>query len=134
MKSILIVDDNPGVRKALRTFLEQRDYRVCGEAIDGMDAIYKAEEHKPDLILMDLGMPKLSGAGAATVIRKKHPNTRIIVFTLYADALGRHLAGTLGVDLMIDKTAGSAALTDALHAMLPADGRPAARQPKPRTC
>lgn len=118
MKSVLVVDDNAGVRRALRVFLEQRGYRVSGEAIDGVDAIHKAEEQKPDLILMDLAMPNLTGSGAAAVIRKKVPDARIVVFTLYGDALGKHLASKLGVDLVIDKSAGAQGLIEALQPIL----------------
>ena len=118
MKSVLVVDDNAGVRRALRVFLEQRGYRVSGEAIDGVDAIHKAEEQKPDLILMDLAMPNLTGSGAAAVIRKKVPDARIVVFTLYGDALGKHLASKLGVDLVIDKGAGAQGLIEALQPIL----------------
>lgn len=118
MKSVLIVDDNSEIRSALRSFLERRGYRVSGEAVDGVDAIHKAEEQKPDLVLMDLAMPNLSGAGAAAVIRKTVPNTRIVIFTLYSDAVGMHLAHTLGVDLVIDKTEGATGLAEAINRIL----------------
>ena len=118
IEAVLIVDDNPGVRSALRAFLERRGYRISGEAVDGVDAIHKAEEQKPDVILMDLAMPNLSGAGAAAVIRKTVPDTRIVIFTLYSDTVGRHLANALGVDLVIDKMEGAAGLTEAIDRIL----------------
>ena len=120
MKSVLIVDDNPLIRSALRTFLQRRAAcRVCAEAVDGVDAIHKAREQKPDVVLLDLSMPNLSGAGAAAIIRKTVPNARIIVFTLYSGALGTRLAKTLGIDVIVDKSAGANGLTEALKKMFP---------------
>lgn len=62
-KAVLIVDDNAMVRAALRVFLEgSTRLRVCGEAADGTEAILKAKELRPGLILMDLSMPNMNGA------------------------------------------------------------------------
>lgn len=119
MKSTLIVDDNPAVRQALRRFIEAgRRLEVCGEAEDGMDAVRRADELQPDLILMDLSMPKMDGSQAAFVIRQTHPTTRIVIFTLYPDVVGSSIAKSLGVDLVIDKSEGAAGLTLALCELL----------------
>src|ERR1700723_3422703 len=58
---ILIADDSDAVRKAVRNYLTERNFNVCGEAIDGQDAIEKTRELKPDLILLDLAMPRANG-------------------------------------------------------------------------
>lgn len=119
MKNVLIVDDNPNVRRALCKFVQNRtDLQVSGEAADGTEAIRKAQELRPDMILMDLAMPNLSGAGAAAAIRKFLPRTHIIVFSLHLDSVGKNMARALGVDIVIDKSEGSAALTEALHMIL----------------
>src|ERR1700675_726795 len=80
MVRILIADDKDLVRAGLRMILENHeDWAVCGEATDGRDAIEKAVELKPDVILM----PNLDGLSACRLIREKIPNTQILVLTLY---------------------------------------------------
>ena len=65
-KNILIVDDSFVIRAATRHFLEEEtDFTVCGEAIDGLDALEKAEQLHPDLIILDLAMPRMDGLQAA---------------------------------------------------------------------
>ena len=79
MKTILVVDDSRVVRDALRILLEkEHGLAICGEAEDGVDAIVKAGELKPDLILLDLVMPKLNGADAASVLKRMVPEAPII--------------------------------------------------------
>lgn len=118
-KSVLIVDDNLMVRAALRVFLEgSTGLKVCGEAADGMEAVLKAKQLRPGLILMDLSMPNMNGVEAAWLIRKALPDARIVVFTLYSDSFGRMLAAKAGVDLVVPKTEGAAGLMKALHPLL----------------
>ncbi len=70
-KRILIVDDLPELRKLIRAFLEEElGFHVCGEAIDGLDAIEKASDLKPDLIVLDLSMPRMNGIEAAPKLKK----------------------------------------------------------------
>ena len=83
---VLIVDDHAVVREGLRTFLELQDgIEVIGEAADGAQAIELAAELEPDVILMDLVMPRLDGVGAMREIRRLVPHTRVIVLTSYLD-------------------------------------------------
>ena len=83
-KGVLIVDDNPAVRKGLRVYLEERaGIAVCGEAVDGDDAIHKAEELHPDVIVLDFSMPKLNGLEAGRAIRQKFPGASLILYTGY---------------------------------------------------
>jgi CheY-like chemotaxis protein len=72
----LIVDDSGIVRQTIRRGSERLGYVVCGEAVDGVDAITKARELKPDLIVMDLVMPGINGIEATSVIRVRCPNCR----------------------------------------------------------
>src|SRR5579863_6599434 len=100
-KAVLIVDDNYSIRSALRIFFEQRtELSVCGEAADGMEAIRKAEELHPGLVIMDLSMPNMNGMQAAWAIRQAMPEARIIVFTLYSDRVSKAVAARSGVDLI----------------------------------
>lgn len=91
---LLIVDDNAGIRSLIRTFVESQGYKVCGEAVDGVDAIERANQTYPDLILLDLSMPRMNGAKAASVLKGMMPNVPIILFTLYE--FGDAIAGRRG--------------------------------------
>jgi DNA-binding NarL/FixJ family response regulator len=73
---ILIADDRATARKAILAYLNQRNFEVCGEAIDGVDAVAKATELEPALILLDLRMPRMNGVQAASVLRSGMPNVR----------------------------------------------------------
>jgi DNA-binding NarL/FixJ family response regulator len=114
-ETVLIVDDNASIRFALRDFLEKTTrLQVCGEAADGLEAVIKAKSLSPDLILMDVSMPRMNGIEAASVIRKRKPDVRIVAFTLYPHVVGFSLARASGVDLVVSKTDGAAGLTNAL--------------------
>ncbi len=70
---VLLIDDGDAVRDVIRTFLEKRGFQVCGEAADGIDAIEKAKTLKPDLIILDLAMPRMNGMEAASVLSRIMP-------------------------------------------------------------
>jgi DNA-binding NarL/FixJ family response regulator len=81
---VLLVDDHAVVREGLRTFLELQDgIEIAGEAADGEAAIREAERLHPDVILMDLVMPKLDGVGAMQELRRRLPSIRVIVLTSF---------------------------------------------------
>jgi DNA-binding NarL/FixJ family response regulator len=83
---VLIVDDHAVVREGLRTFLELQDgIAVAGEAADGEQAVMQAEALRPDVVLMDLVMPRLDGVGAMRELRRRLPGTRVIVLTSFAE-------------------------------------------------
>jgi DNA-binding NarL/FixJ family response regulator len=81
MPTVLIVDDCPAVRTTLRSALEKPGSVVCIEASNGLDAIAKAEVSRPDLIILDLGMPGMNGFDAATVLQKTMPQVPLFMFT-----------------------------------------------------
>ena len=119
MPSVLIVDDNQMVRKVLRNFFESLpDWRVGGEACEGAEAVQKATELKPDLILLDFSMPYLNGIEAASVLKKILPNVHIIVFTMFDDALGSSLVSAVGVDLVVPKAEGLKGLVKAIQSLM----------------
>ncbi len=83
---MLVVDDHAVVREGLRTFLELQDgIDVVGEAADGEEALIEAERLRPDVILMDLAMPRLDGVGAMRELRGRLPQVRVVVLTSFAD-------------------------------------------------
>jgi two-component system, NarL family, response regulator LiaR len=83
---VLVVDDHAVVREGLRTFLGLQDgVEVAGEAADGEEAVRQAEALRPDVVLMDLVMPRLDGVGAMRELRRRLPSARVIVLTSFAD-------------------------------------------------
>jgi DNA-binding NarL/FixJ family response regulator len=84
--AVLIVDDHAVVREGLRAFLQLQDgIEVAGEAGDGEEALEQALALRPDVILMDLVMPKLDGVGAMRELRARAPESRVIVLTSFLD-------------------------------------------------
>jgi DNA-binding NarL/FixJ family response regulator len=83
---VLLVDDHAVVREGLRAFLELQDgIEVVGEAGDGEQALAQADRLRPDVILMDLVMPKLDGVGAMRELRRRTPASRVIVLTSFTE-------------------------------------------------
>ncbi len=83
---VLLVDDQALFREGLRILLEQREHlEIVGEAADGEQAIDAARFHRPDIILMDLRMPRLNGVEATRKISAEMPDSRIIVLTTFED-------------------------------------------------
>ena len=123
-RSVLIADDNEMIRRALGAFLQDyTDLAICGEAVDGTEAIQMAKRFHPSLILMDLVMPNANGVEAAWAIRRFMPQVQIILFTLYSDLVGQCLAKYAGVDTIVSKTEGAEGLMRALRPLL--DSHPA---------
>ena len=116
---VLIVDDSPGVRTVMREFFETLpDCEIVGEAEDGFEAIRKAVEVKPDLVLLDVSMPKLNGIEAASILKKMFPDVRIVVFTMFDDSLGSTLRSAVGVDLVVPKAEGLDGLVKAVNHLM----------------
>lgn len=92
---ILLVDDNDAVRKVSRHELERRGFGICDEGANGIQAIAKAREMRPDLILLDRSLPDLGRASVAPVLRTEMPGVAIILMMLYAET---HEIDALSVD------------------------------------
>jgi two-component system, chemotaxis family, protein-glutamate methylesterase/glutaminase len=117
-KTVLIADDSASMRLSVRMLLEGRhaELLVC-EAVNGLDAIWKAKTSQPDLILLDVAMPGLNGAEAAAILRNDMPETPIILFTL-TDLNIDSLCATIDVDF-ISKADGVSKLLERVDALLP---------------
>jgi DNA-binding NarL/FixJ family response regulator len=118
-KCILLVDDNPAIRMALRKFLEgHTEYQVCGEASDGLDAIEKAAVLHPDLVVLDLSMPRMDGLEAARELKQRMPQMHLILFTMHAAATNQNEVVEAGFDAVISKTEGLQTLIDKVQTLL----------------
>ncbi len=115
---ILVIDDGDSVRDVIRIFLEHAGFEVCGEAGDGMEAIEQARKLKPDLIVLDLAMPRMNGAEAATVLSQTMPDIPIVLLTLYQNVLGSALTSAVTVKAVVDKTDGMARLVECIRSLL----------------
>ena len=101
---ILIVDDNVRIRELLRMFVETNtSFKVCGEAENGAEAIKMAKELRPDLVLLDLTMPGMSGTETALLLQVAKPRPKIILFTMHADGLNHELGSIYGIDVVLSK-------------------------------
>jgi CheY-like chemotaxis protein len=118
-KTVLIADDSASIRLSVRLLLQGRHSElIVSEAVDGVDAIEKAKKSKPDLILLDLSMPRLNGAEAATVLRNDLPETPVILFTMFTDIHADSLCRAIGVDF-VSKVDGIPKLLERVDALLP---------------
>jgi DNA-binding NarL/FixJ family response regulator len=118
-KRILIVDDLPQIRKLIRDYLEEeKEFRVCGEAIDGFDAIDNAQNLKPDLIILDASMPRMNGIETAPKLKKLLPETPIMLFTFHESMMHGFAAGEVGVDAVVTKDRGMFPLKESVKALL----------------
>ena len=117
---VLIVDDHAIVRAGLAAVLGfEHDIDVVGEASNGEEAVLRATETHPDVVVMDLVMPKMDGAAAAA-IRQERPKTKILLLTTYASPVEIHRALDAGVSGAVSKTISNAGLADAIRRV--ADG------------
>jgi len=104
---ILIAEDRSSMRNTLRNLITlYSKWDVCGEAVDGQQAIDAAVALKPDLVLLDYKMPKGDGIEAASKIKQKLPETPIVIFTLYKTAELESQAQQVGVRAVVGKEEG----------------------------
>ena len=117
-KRVFIVDDHPSIRFLLTSLVETEDFTVCGEAVDGRDAIEKAPQANPDLILLDFSMPTMNGGEAAVVLKRLMPQVPIILFTLHDDSLSQAFGAAMQVDRVIAKADGMKELLPCMRSVL----------------
>jgi DNA-binding NarL/FixJ family response regulator len=117
-KSVLIVDDNAAIRQCLKSVFTCEDFYVGGEAENGREAIAKAEELIPDLIVMDLSMPVMNGMQAAAVLHKLMPKLPIVLFSEYAYSLSPKDASSSGFSAFVSKSENTAVLLEKARALV----------------
>jgi len=119
VRTILIVDDHQFERTIIRSAVEGlTKFDVCGEASDGVEAIEKARELRPDLVIMDLAMPRMNGVEAAMVLRNTMPKVPVVLFTLYAEQLRGAISPGFGVTIILSKADGLTPLLECLERLL----------------
>jgi len=115
---ILVADDHEIVRQGLRSLLEAHPgWEVCGEAVDGWETVRKAEELKPDLVTLDIGMPNLNGLEAARLILSHDPRMRILFLTLYDSEEASNTAIRIGAQGLVHKSDAARELVVAVEAI-----------------
>ena len=116
---ILVADDHSIVRMGLCTLLKyQPDLEVVGEAEDGEEAVRIAGELKPDVVVMDLMMPRMDGAEATKAIRESLPGTKVLILTTFGTSADVSRAVSNGASGAIMKDATNEELVDAIHAAM----------------
>jgi two-component system response regulator NreC len=115
---VLIVDDHELVRRGLKDILRGTDFEVCGEAENGQEGLTQTMSLKPDLVLLDMSMPVLTGLQAAAKIRRVLPETKILIVTMHESPQMEIEAKAAGADAYITKTAAAKSLLDAMRELL----------------
>jgi DNA-binding NarL/FixJ family response regulator len=115
---ILVVDDHEAVRKGVCTVVQTlNDVEVCGEAANGLEAIDRARELKPDLIIMDITMPIVDGFKASRLIRDILPEASILLLSMHNGSKLRHIAMSVGAHGFVCKDQGVGVLRQAINAV-----------------
>ena len=111
---VLVVDDEPDVRLLLRLQLERAGHEVTGEAGDGQEALDLCETDPPDVVILDLLMPRMNGFEAIPRMRSTYPGVRIVAYTAVAGDFVRNEMSRLGIPLVL-KTGNFAPLQAAIQ-------------------
>jgi DNA-binding NarL/FixJ family response regulator len=118
---ILIADDHEAVRRGLRAALSAAGWEVCADVINGKEAVAKAAELKPDLIILDISMPVMGGLDAARLIRAADPSAKIVIFTMHESQQMKDEIARIGVQAHAVKSAPMKNLLDTIKSVLGAD-------------
>ena len=125
---VLIADDDLEVRVLLRVWLERHgSFEVAGEAVDGLQAVEVVRRDRPELVVLDLAMPRMDGLEAAAEIRRLDPDVRIVIHSAFSAARMAQQAIDAGADVYVEKSGGRAGLIGVLEGLIPARRGAAAR-------
>jgi DNA-binding NarL/FixJ family response regulator len=120
---LLIADDTLHVRKMLVDILDLHGFEIVGEAADGDEAVVRTAETDPDVVVMDLKMPRTDGLEAARRIREERDDQKVILYSAYLDDDVRRQAQAIGVDTCVSKGQGVEALAREISALVMDIGR-----------
>jgi DNA-binding NarL/FixJ family response regulator len=120
---LLIADDTLHVRKMLVDILDLHGFEIVGEAADGDEAVVRTAETDPDVVVMDLKMPRTDGLEAARRIREGRDDQKVILYSAYLDDDVRRQAQAIGVDTCVSKGQGVEALAREISALVMDIGR-----------
>jgi DNA-binding NarL/FixJ family response regulator len=115
---VLIVDDHELVRRGLRDILRGTEFEVCGEAQNGQEGLAQTVSLRPNLVLLDMSMPVLTGLQAAAKIRQLLPRTKILIITMHDSPQMEIEARAAGADAYITKMAAARSLVEAMRALV----------------
>lgn len=102
--TILVADDNPRLRALIRRILtREHNLQVVGEAGDGAEAIRLADEFQPDIVLLDIIMPQVSGLEALRQIKEEHPDSKVIIMSVHTEEAYQRAAEDSGADAFLLK-------------------------------
>jgi two-component system chemotaxis response regulator CheY len=118
---IMIVEDSESTNRALKAMLELNDFEVIGEALDGDEALLTFKKTNPDLVLMDIAMPKRHGIDAIKDIKRHDPKAKIIAVTALYSREKRKMALDAGASLVIDKPIDVPELIGAINSTISKD-------------
>jgi DNA-binding NarL/FixJ family response regulator len=123
-RKVLLVDDHEVVRRGLKDMLRDTGFDVCGEAENGQEGVEQTLRLKPDLVLLDMSMPVMTGLQAAKAIRRLSPGTKIIMVSMHDSPLMAKEARAAGADAYITKTSAGKELLPTMHRLFePSPGR-----------
>lgn len=112
---VLIVDDMPDIRLLLRLNFEQDGrFEVVGEADDGLEAIGSVAAIRPDVVVLDLALPRMDGLQVIPLIKQRSPDTEVIIYSGFAASQLEATARTLGAAAYVEKAASLTSLNEAL--------------------
>ena len=118
-KAVLIADDNAYIRHTLcELFRSQADFDICGEAENGKEAVEKAQELDPDLIVLDLSMPVMNGLDAARALKRTMPGVPLIMFSEYSSAFSEQEAQSVGISALVSKSEHISVLVETARSLL----------------
>lgn len=118
-RRVLIVDDHEIFRRGLRALLEpSSEWQICGEAVDGLDAVEQSNSLKPDIVVLDVSMPRLNGLEAARLISKEQPPPQIVIITQHDSPQIRSAAFEAGAQAFVTKSSVGSELVAALRKLI----------------
>ena len=112
------MDDSATIRQSLRRAFEQAGWQVCGEAGNGREAIAKAGDLHPQVVVLDLAMPEMNGITAARILKRTLPEVPLILFTMYGDVFDAEEANSVGISAVCSKAEAITTLLDKAQSLV----------------